>query len=118
MAKHVDRLSDRTVKAAKVGMHCDGQGLYLQVGAGSEEGQFSRSWLFRYAATKTGADGKPRKGERVMGLGAYPGVSLADARAKAAEARKLRELGKARSMNATPSEPRQRLNGRQRQPGP
>jgi integrase len=90
------RLSDRTVKAAKVGRHPDGGGLYLQVTASKEEGQLSRSWLFRFATgeIKTSKEnGKRYKAGQWMGLGSYPDVSLAEARDKAADARKLRKQG-------------------------
>lgn len=36
MARTLHRLSDRTVKAAKPGMYCDGGNLYLQVTAGPD----------------------------------------------------------------------------------
>jgi integrase len=62
-------------------MHPDGKGLYLQVREGSAG--LSKAWIFRYAAPGTGR-------ERYMGLGSYPNVSLAAARARAAEARRLR----------------------------
>lgn len=84
MAKGSERLSDRTVRAAKPGMHPDGKGLYLQVREGSTEGSVSKAWIYRYAAPGTAR-------ERYMGLGSYPAVSLAVARARAIEARKLRE---------------------------
>jgi integrase len=54
----------------------DGGGLYLRV-----SGSGAKSWVFRYQL-----DGKRRD----MGLGPYPDVSLADARARAGEHRKLR----------------------------
>ena len=44
----------------------------------------SKAWIYRYAAPRIAR-------ERYMGLGSYPDVSLAVARARAAEARKLRE---------------------------
>ena len=77
------RLSSVRVKNAKVGMHCDGGGLYLQCTQGADS-SVRRSWLFRYAV-------KGR--ERQMGLGSSDEVSLADARLKAAECRKLRQAG-------------------------
>jgi integrase len=94
MARTLHRLSDRSVKAAKAGMHCDGGGLYLQVTAGSD-GALRRSWIFRYATGKAvlSRTGKPRRGEREMGLGSYPSIELAAARQVAAEARKLRLQG-------------------------
>jgi integrase len=64
-------------------MWSDGGGLYLQCTAGAEGG-VRRSWLYRFAA-------KGR--ERQMGLGSTETVSLAEARDKAAECRKLRQAG-------------------------
>jgi integrase len=77
-------------------MHCDGGGLYLQVTPSKADGPVNKSWLFRYATgeIKTSRNGKPRPVEHAMGLGSYPDVSLADARKKAAGARKLREDGR------------------------
>jgi integrase len=57
----------------------DGGGLYLRV---SETG--TKSWVFRFQL-----DGKRRD----MGLGPYPDISLAEARAKALTHRKLRHDG-------------------------
>jgi integrase len=57
----------------------DGGGLYLRV-----SGTGSRSWVFRFQL-----DGKRRD----MGLGPYPDISLAEARAKASEHRKQRHDG-------------------------
>jgi integrase len=62
------------------GRYGDGGGLYLLVGPTG-----AKSWVFRW---KT--DGK----ERSMGLGAFEAVSLADARIKADECRRLRGAGK------------------------
>ncbi|MCL2874814.1 MAG: integrase arm-type DNA-binding domain-containing protein [Betaproteobacteria bacterium] len=59
--------------------YADGGGLYLNVHTGG-----SRSWVFRYM----------RHGiARWMGLGPYPDVSLAEARERAAEQRKLIRAG-------------------------
>jgi integrase len=76
VARQTERLSDLTVRRSKKpGFYPDGRQLYLQV---SPTG--SKSWLFRFA----------RQGrERWMGLGPYPDVSLAEARQKAFEARRL-----------------------------
>ena len=71
--KHL-RLNDRTVKAARDGVHLDGDGLLLQV-----RGE-QRSWIFRYAVT-----GKVRW----MGLGSARVLGLAEARQKAQDARRL-----------------------------
>lgn len=81
MANSINRLSDRAVRAKKnKGMYADGGGLYLQVSAVG-----SKSWIFRFKR-----DGRARD----MGLGGWPGVSLADAREKAAEARRHHAQGK------------------------
>jgi integrase len=61
-----------------IGMHHDGGGLYLQVTSGGA------SWVLRYML-----NGKPRE----MGLGPLALFSLADARAKALDARRLRHAG-------------------------
>jgi integrase len=79
MTKIINRLTDASVKAAGVGLHPDGDGLYLQVTAGKDGGK-RRSWLFRFRVP--GDD----KRQRYMGLG---GVSLAEAREAAAAARAL-----------------------------
>src|SRR5437868_641561 len=63
----------------KPGYYGDGGGLVLRVGEGG-----SKVWLFRY---KT--QGKVRE----MGLGPIRDVSLAEAREKAREARRLRQVG-------------------------
>jgi integrase len=75
-------------------MHCDGGGLYLQATAGTNN-TVRRSWIFRYATGKVrqSESGKPRRVEREMGLGSFPDTSLAQARQRAADARKLREQG-------------------------
>lgn len=68
-AKQVEQLSER-------GLYGDGGGLYLQVAKGG-----SKSWLFRFKR-----DGR----SRWHGLGSARDVSLADARIKAGDARRLR----------------------------
>jgi Arm DNA-binding domain len=94
VTRALNRLSDRRVRTAKPGMHCDGGGLYLQATLGAG-GQVRRSWLFRFATgeVRSSAKGKPRRIEREMGLGSFPDTSLAVARQRAADARKLREQG-------------------------
>src|SRR5713101_1211291 len=66
----------------------DGGGLYLRVAASREvrgvEFPGAKSWVFRFQL-----DGKRRD----MGLGPFPDISLADARGKATEHRKLRHDG-------------------------
>jgi integrase len=93
--RSIHRLSDRKVKTSPSGMHCDGGGLYLQVTEGSG-GALRRSWLFRFATGEiklSPRSGKPHPVERAMGLGSFPDTSLAEARRKAMDARKLREQG-------------------------
>jgi integrase len=93
MARGIYRLTATRVKNAQPGkrrdgtprahVYADGGGLYLQVTPGS--GRTSKSWIYRYAS----ATGK----ERFMGLGSLDTVSLAEAREKATECRRLRERG-------------------------
>jgi integrase len=59
----------------KRGMHGDGHGLYLQVASGG-----TKSWVLRFKV-----NGKPRH----LGLGPLHAVSLAQARERAADARRL-----------------------------
>lgn len=77
MAKHklTARQIVQRVQDGKLGRIGDGGGLSLNVSAPG-----AASWLFRYQL-----NGKPR----IMGLGSYPGVSLAEARDKAEELAKL-----------------------------
>lgn len=74
------KLTARGVSALKEpGRHSDGDGLYVQI---SKAG--ARSWLFLFKR-----DGKQRE----MGLGSLKNVGLAEAREKAAEARKVLARG-------------------------
>ena len=76
MAREVNRLNALTIPRIKApGYYSDGAGLYLQI---SPYG--TRSWIFRYTLA-----GRARE----MGLGAFGDVSLAEARALAAENRKM-----------------------------
>ena len=76
MARPINKLTDRFVKGmSNAGRYSDGDGLELQV---SPTG--SKSWAFRFML-----QGRRRQ----MGFGGYPETSLADARQKATEARKL-----------------------------
>jgi integrase len=84
MARTSKRLSDLKVKAAKPGMHPDGDGLYLQVTVG-RDAKPRKSWLYRFVL-----NGR----ERQMGLGSLSDTGLADARQLAADARKLVKAGK------------------------
>jgi Arm DNA-binding domain len=67
-------LTDRTVRAAGIGRHGDGAGLYLEVKSASGGG-LRRAWLLRFQVKGV---------RRAVGLGAYSAVGLADARQKAA----------------------------------
>src|SRR4029077_12842155 len=78
--RRLQRLKTLSItRAKKPGYIHDGGGLYLQVAPAG-----SRSWIFRFSI-----GGKRRE----MGLGPYPGVSLAAARKSAAEARALVKAG-------------------------
>jgi integrase len=78
MAKTLEKLSPLKVQRLKAaGLYSDGGGLYLQIRAAG-----ARSWVFRYRMAG-------RTTPRDMGLGSLESVSLADARAKAADKRKL-----------------------------
>jgi integrase len=68
-------LNAKKVAAAPPGRHGDGRGLFLYVKTTG-----ARSWVLRYQV-----DGRRRD----LGLGAYPDVSLAMARERAAQARRL-----------------------------
>jgi integrase len=82
MAKRIDQLSALEVsRKIDKGVYADGGGLYLQVGKGG-----AKSWLFRYRFGLTNP-GKPRI--REMGLGSCDTFSLAEARQKATDCRKL-----------------------------
>jgi integrase len=81
MARQLNRLSALQVKnARKPGRLCDGGNLHLQVKAAPEDG-IRKSFIFRYAL--------PGKKAREMGLGGCDNVTLAEARNRAAEYRKL-----------------------------
>src|SRR5207248_4618317 len=76
MARKIGKLTAIAVsKATKKGMYADGGGLWLQVSASG-----SKSWIFRFML-----HGRARE----MGLGSLSAVSLADARVKASECRRL-----------------------------
>src|SRR5438067_1764390 len=80
MARTICRLTAlKVTRATKCGMYADGGGLYLQV---SKTG--ARSWIYCYMLK-----GK----EHEMGLGPLSAVTLAEARAKATECRRLRHGG-------------------------
>jgi integrase len=77
MARPLYRLSTLKVEKAKQpGMYADGGGLYLRVADGG-----SKQWIFRYVT-----NGRLRD----MGIGPCHTLTLAEARERATEARKLR----------------------------
>jgi integrase len=85
MTKRFKPLTDAEVRTAKPNTNQrDGNGLFLRVNA-----KGGKSWVFRYTAPAGDMAGRGRE----MGLGAYPAVSLADARAAATEARSLVNRG-------------------------
>ena len=100
MARHRDRLNALTVSRLKApGMYPDGGGLYLQIKARQSELEAqpappSKSWVFRY---RMGG----RKTPRDIGLGPAIDVTLAEARQRAAEQRKLNRLVRVRFPAAT-----------------
>ncbi len=73
-------LSARKVESAEPGKHGDGRGLFLLVKPSG-----ARSWVLRY---------QMRGRRRDRGLGAYPEVTLAYARDKALEARRMIAKGR------------------------
>ena len=83
MAQLVGRLTAlKVAHLTKPGMHNDGAGLYLQVTKGSTG--VAKSWIYRFEL-----HGR----ERQMGLGSVNALSLAEARIKATECRKLKLEG-------------------------
>jgi integrase len=77
MARTLNRLSNFKVERAKQpGMYADGGGLYLRVAKGG-----SKQWIFRYVASGHLRD---------MGIGPCHTLTLAEARERATQARKLR----------------------------
>lgn len=75
MPRALNKLTATSLKGLPAGRHSDGGGLYLTVAKGG-----TRSWVFMW---------KPPGAEwnKEMGLGPYPAITLAKARAMAAEAR-------------------------------
>jgi integrase len=77
MPRQLNRLTNLSVARAKrVGMYADGLGLYLRVAPGG-----SKQWVYRYVT-----NGKMRD----LGIGPVHTLTLAEARERATEARKLR----------------------------
>jgi integrase len=88
--RQLHKLSARKVETlAKCGRHSDGGGLYLAIGTGDNA---RRAWVFMYRERGTG-----RRAE--LGLGSakglsWAGLTLAEARVKAADVRKLLAQGR------------------------
>lgn len=82
MGHSIERLKALAVEklARKPGMYCDGGGLWLRVASPT-----ARSWVFRYMLNRSSHE---------MGIGKYPEITLAEARQRAAEARRLKAHGK------------------------
>src|SRR5258706_3930302 len=68
--KETKRLDGVNLLALPDGQHPDGEGLYLHVTLGS------RRWVYRYKPIKDRPD---QKGDRYMGLGPFPKVTLGEA---------------------------------------
>jgi integrase len=79
MAKVIARLTEARCRRAGVGLHPDGDGLYLQVRSAT-----ARSWLYRYMIAAKA---------REMGLGAYPATTLEIARSERDRFKRLRQAG-------------------------
>ena len=79
MGKLTSKAVQKLAKEGKKGMTGDGQGLYLQITAGG-----SVSWIYRF---------KLQGKQRYMGLGSFSETSLAEARERASENRKLVKSG-------------------------
>jgi integrase len=80
MARPIHKLTALGIKSKKPGHHGDGGGLWLQVSEAN-----TRSWVFRYTR-----GGKARE----MGLGPWPAISLAEARARAEGFRTALAMGR------------------------
>lgn len=63
----------------KIGMHSDGNGLYLKVQASTKQGTINKSWIYRWGA----------QGKNSMGLGSVKDITLAEARELAIECSRL-----------------------------
>ncbi len=68
----------------KVGMHSDGGGLHLKVQLSKDGNSLNKSWIYRWGA----------QGKNSIGLGSLNDFSLAEARERARECRKMVAEGK------------------------
>ena len=80
----MSKLSVLKIKSiTKIGMHSDGDGLVLKVQKSATEGQFNKTWIYRWGAN----------GANSMGLGSADEVKLDKARDLAREYRKMYKNG-------------------------
>jgi integrase len=85
MARQTHRLTVKSVaNKTNPGYYADGGGLYLQVTA-----RGGKSWIFRFALAGQTLSKNGRLTSREMGLGSTQDIPLAEARAKAADCRRL-----------------------------
>ena len=82
---------------SKIGMHSDGDGLYLKVQPSTKHNSINKSWIFRWGA----------QGKNTMGLGSEKNIPLKEARELAsAEAQAaldaLKASAKAKLVAGTP----------------
>lgn len=84
MARATNKLSATILKTREPGLHADGGGLFLQVTLGAD-GAPRRSWLCRVRL--------PGGDTRELGLGSASEVTLAQARSRCEEARRLGKSG-------------------------
>ena len=68
----------------KIGMHSDGGGLHLKVQKSKDGSTLNKSWIYRWGA----------QGKHSIGLGSLNDFSLAEAREKARDCRKMVSDGK------------------------
>jgi integrase len=86
MARMINKLSTKSAAALRTpGLYSDGAGLFLNVGPTG-----AKSWVFRFSSPTVKRRNNPTLGQqRDMGIGPLHTIGLAEARAKAAEARRL-----------------------------
>src|SRR5215831_19388882 len=102
MARLIQQLTEAKIRIlAKIGLHHDGAGLYLQIRPGG-----ARSWIYRFRL-----NGRTRD----MGVGALADVGLVKAREKAGAARALVDDGidpieHTRAQAIIPAAPKRRLS--------
>ena len=95
----MSKLSALKVKSiTKIGMHSDGNGLYLKVQPSTKANSINKSWIFRWGA----------QGKNTMGLGSERDVLLKEARELASECHKLSAQG------LNPRTERERIKSEQR----